>query len=314
MERGGEASGVERVKLSPPKASKEELQLIHPPEYVKQIERFCQQGGGRLDPDTWASTESWEAARRAAGAGLEAVRLLRETPDATAFLAIRPPGHHALAKTAMGFCLFNNIALTAASLSRDDQRVAIVDWDVHHGNGTEALLPEMGKTLYISLHQSPFYPGTGTQFQRYALPSGGQTLNIPLPPATAGDLYRQAFDQLVMPALQIFQPDWVLISAGYDAYVDDPLAGLRLIPGDYGYLSGRLLEIVPGSRIIAFLEGGYSLVGLEDSVSSTLRALTGTPGVSAPPLASPGHPIHEELVDNIERGLPEIEHRYVNNA
>jgi acetoin utilization deacetylase AcuC-like enzyme len=223
-----------------------------------------------LDADTYAVTESWEAAIRAAGAGTAAAAALEEGHGEEAFLAVRPPGHHATSTRAMGFCLFNNVAVTAASLTAAGSRVAIVDWDVHHGNGTQDTFFRDGSVLYVSIHEFPFYPGTGWVDELGAGPGSGTTINIPLPAGTAGDVYRAAMAEVAVPALETFGPDWLLVSAGYDAHAADPLADIRLEAADYAAMATALRATVPSGRTVYFLEGGYDLDAVEASVEATL--------------------------------------------
>ncbi len=272
---GVERAPVETIPVEAPLAAREGLELVHDPSYIDRIERLCAMGGGRLDPDTRAGEASWEAALRAAGAGPEAVRRLQAGEAEAAFLAVRPPGHHARSALAMGFCLFNNAAVTAALLAGRGNRVAIADWDVHHGNGTEETFAAHPGVFYISLHQFPYYPGTGGEADMEDYPSPSTTLNLPLPAGAAGDLYRRACDELLLPALRRFGPDWMLVSAGYDAHAADPLAQLRLLASDYAYLSAALRETVPPGRTIFFLEGGYDAEAITASVSATLAGAAG---------------------------------------
>jgi acetoin utilization deacetylase AcuC-like enzyme len=273
--RGVAGSALNVRRVDAPEIERSLLHLVHRPEYVDAIERFCRSGGGSLDPDTVAVLDSWEAALRAAGAGPEAVRLLEQSPDASAFLAVRPPGHHALVNRAMGFCLFNNAAITAAVLRERGQRVAIVDWDVHHGNGTQDSFDSDPDILYISVHQYPFYPGGGAVDETGTGPGQGRIVNVPVPAGTGGDVYRHLFERLIGPVLSQFAPDWILVSAGYDAHEEDPLAELRLLAWDYGFMASRLTAHVPANRIITFLEGGYHLPAITTSVAATLRGLAG---------------------------------------
>lgn len=204
-----------------------------------------------------------------------AVRRLEEGSADTAFLAVRPPGHHARRATAMGFCLFNNVAVTAAMLAERGDRVAIVDWDVHHGNATEEMFGSREDVLYISLHQYPYYPGTGGLVDMTAHAGAATTLDVPLPAGTAGDLYRLAFSRLVVPVVEGFGPDWLLVSAGYDAHARDPLAGIRLLASDYAFMAGALAAVTPPARTIYYLEGGYDLDAIRASVSATLAGAAG---------------------------------------
>jgi acetoin utilization deacetylase AcuC-like enzyme len=277
----GSAAGVEVIEAKPPPVDRKDLERVHSPDYISAIEGFCKAGGGKLDPDTGAVPDSWGAALRAAGAGLEAVRRLDNGEAAAAFLTVRPPGHHALAARAMGFCLFNNIAVAAAYLMEAGRRVTIVDWDVHHGNGTQAMFYDSSDLQYVSLHQFPAYPGTGWFDELGEGPARGTSINIPLPPGTGGDVYRRAINELV-PLIDGFGPDWLLVSAGYDAHERDPLADLRLVEADYGILGRAVAGLVPPGHLILFLEGGYDLGALERSVAATLEGVAGTPPVGEP--------------------------------
>jgi len=274
VERGATLSGLPLLRRRPEAVDRALLDKVHDPVYVGAVERFCAAGGGALDEDTIVTPSSWEAALLAAGAGpTAAAELAGSDPDTLAFLAVRPPGHHALRNRAMGFCLFNNVAVTARALLDGGATVAVVDWDVHHGNGTQALLGGERTALYVSIHQAPFYPFTGEVAETGASP--GSLLNIPVPAGTGGDAYGVLFRRVVVPALRRFRPDWLLVSAGFDAHEEDPLAQLRLIASDYAVMAAALAEVVPLNRTIVFLEGGYHLPALTASVAATLQGFAG---------------------------------------
>ena len=286
--RGLEAAAATLEMAEATEVPLEALYLVHDPVYVRAIRDFCLGGGGALDADTSAVADSWQAALRAAGAGLDAVAGLRRGDFDAAFVAVRPPGHHALASRAMGFCLFNNVAVVAAQLAAAGERVAIVDWDVHHGNGTQEMFYRRSDILYISIHEFPQYPGTGWVEETGSGEGRGATLNLPFPSGTSGDVIRAGFDRIVAPVLSQFSPDWVLVSAGYDAHESDPLAGLRLHETDYGYLAAGLAALTPPGRLAFFLEGGYDLEALEGSTAATVRGAGG--GVDPDPERSGGSP------------------------
>ena len=281
------AAGAHHV-LEPRAATREELERVHTALYLDELERLCASGGGALDPDTAASARSWDAAVYAAGAGIEAVAALERGDGDAAFCAVRPPGHHALSSRAMGFCLLNNVAVTAAYLRDRGDSVIVVDWDAHHGNGTQAIFFDDPDVLYVSMHEWPLYPGTGRIDEIGSGPGAGATLNFPFPAGTTGDAYLDAIDTVVAPIAERFAPDWVLISAGFDAHRDDPLTDLGLAAGDYADLTARTLSLGPAGRTIAFLEGGYDLGALRTSVAATASALVG--GRIRPEPATSGGP------------------------
>jgi acetoin utilization deacetylase AcuC-like enzyme len=264
------------VELFVPRpATRAELERVHDAAYIDRVEQFCRGGGGRLDPDTGAGPGSYDAAVLAAGAGLDAVdRLDRGEADA-AFCAVRPPGHHALAARAMGFCLFNNVGVTAASLADRGERVLVVDFDAHHGNGTQDLFYDDPRVMYVSMHEWPLFPGTGALTETGRGEGTGSTVNFPFPAGTAGDAYLAAIDEVVLPLADAWQPTWLLISAGFDAHRLDPLTDLGLTSGDYALLTERLVGLVGPRRVVAFLEGGYDLDALATSSGACLAALTG---------------------------------------
>jgi len=266
------------VHREPEPAAREMLTLVHPPSYVELIEKACREGPAYLDPDTAASPDSWEAALRAVGAVTQAIDAVIGGELCAAFCAVRPPGHHALASRAMGFCLFNNVAIAAryAQARHHLSRVLIVDWDVHHGNGTQALFEADPSILYFSTHQYPFYPGTGARGETGVGKGRGLTLNVPLPSGSGDAELLAAFQDVLVPAAEAFKPELVLISAGFDAHRDDPLAGLQVTEDGFAELTKMVREIAEThaqGRIVSALEGGYDLGALGRSVEAHLRVL-----------------------------------------
>jgi acetoin utilization deacetylase AcuC-like enzyme len=253
-----------------------ELTRVHDETYLRAVERFVTAGGGHLDADTVCSPGSWDTALRSAGAGLAAIEALGRGEGDAAFVIARPPGHHATRDQAMGFCLINNVAVAARSLTSTGERVVIIDWDVHHGNGTQEIFWDDPTVLYVSTHQWPAYPGTGRAIETGGADAPGLTINIPLPPGATGDVALTALDDVVAPAVDAFAPTWVLISAGFDAHRDDPLADLAWSAGDYADLAAQVMGYAPGpGRVVALLEGGYHLDALARSVGATVAALAG---------------------------------------
>jgi len=242
------------------------LKKVHAQRYIKEVEHLAHRGGGYLDGDTPISAESYDVALLAASAWLDGVDRVLAAGE-PAFVLARPPGHHAEKARAMGFCLFSNAAIAAnyALEQPGINRVAVLDWDVHHGNGTQSVVENSRQIAYCSLHQSPCYPGTGDADEHGAY---GNVLNIPLYPGGGIAEYLSAFESLVVPFLSKFEPDLLIVSAGYDATASDPLASMTLAPSDYGTFTGYCLQI---TRRIAFgLEGGYALKELAQSVVATI--------------------------------------------
>ena len=257
-------------------ADRTQLIRVHSAGYLDELAAFCREGGGDLDPDTYATVDSWSAACLAAGAGLAVIDALQRQGDGVGFAVARPPGHHALRDRAMGFCLLNNVAVAAAALVAEGERVLIVDWDVHHGNGTQEIFWDDPNVLYVSTHQWPLYPGSGTAREIGGPLAIGQTVNVPLPPGATGDVVRRGIDEVALPVIDSFAPTWVLVSAGFDAHRADPLANLALSSGDFADLARVVAGFAPGpGRIVLFLEGGYDLMALQTSVNATLGALLG---------------------------------------
>jgi acetoin utilization deacetylase AcuC-like enzyme len=286
--QGARRGAREVVEREAPEAPLAAVHNLHRVAYVARVQEFCLAGGGSLDPDTVVSAGSWHAALRAAGAGLAAVEALEAGEGDAAFLAVRPPGHHATRDRAMGFCLFNNIAITADALARRGRKVAIVDWDVHHGNATQDMFFDRRDVLYISTHEFPFYPGSGWIDEAGKGEGEGWNINIPLPAGTAGDAYEEAWNAIVLPVLRAMQPDWILVSAGFDGHADDPLANIQLREPDFGRMGHRLAQLAPG-RLVFFLEGGYDLGAISGSVEASLRGVGGEfpdlTGAQSPPRA-----------------------------
>lgn len=267
-------------------ASKDAIARIHQRQHIEHVEA----SRGRrsfLDADTSTSEKSVEAAYLASGAGVQAVDDLLSGQTKTGFVLSRPPGHHAEADRVMGFCLFNTIAVAAAhARSKGIERVMIVDWDVHHGNGTQHSFYEDPQVLVFNTHQFPFYPGTGRQSEVGGGEGRGFTVNCPLPPGMADGDYLKAFRELLVPVAESYKPELILVSAGFDAHIRDPIGAMNLSEDGYGDLCGITLELARrfcDGRLALFLEGGYDLQGLEKSVRSCIQVLTGKrpPEISA---------------------------------
>jgi acetoin utilization deacetylase AcuC-like enzyme len=277
------------VPLAPREATRADLERVHPAWYLDRLEHLAAAGGGWIDADTRLSLHSAEAATLAAGAGLTAMAALRDGAAEAAFCAVRPPGHHATRTDSMGFCLVSNIAVVAAALADAGERVWVLDYDAHHGNGTQAVFEDDPRVFFVSLHQWPLYPGTGRVTETGTGAGAATTMNIPMPPQATGDVYLQAFDELIAPAVERFAPTWLLVSAGFDGHRADPLTDLGLTAGDFAMLTARALALVPPGRCIAMLEGGYDLDALAACATATIGTLAGASVVAeSPSTGGPG--------------------------
>ncbi|MBD9356590.1 histone deacetylase family protein [Methylomonas albis] len=272
-----EFNGLQRVEPIIPADIQDKIGLVHSKAMIaKVLASIPTQGLANLDADTVVSPGSKQAALRAVAAVCDAVDKICSGQNARAFCALRPPGHHAMPDYAMGFCLFNNIAIAAeyARAQYELKRIAIVDFDVHHGNGTQAAFYEQPQVLYASSHQWPHYPGTGHPSENGV----GNIINVPLPSGSGSEVFREKYQQTILPAVKAFNPELILISAGFDAHRDDPLASLDLLEQDYRWISNELIAIADTccqGRIISALEGGYNLRALANSVAVHVSSLMG---------------------------------------
>ena len=287
----GEAGLEGELALRTPRpASREELLAVHTEEHVDRV-AATRDRIHRFDPDTQAGPRSYEAALRAAGALVGAVEEVLDRTLDRAFCIVRPPGHHATSDRAMGFCLFNNVAVAAAqALALGLERVAVVDFDVHHGNGTQQIFWEDPRVLYVSSHQFPFYPGTGAVDEVGEGKGRGFTVNLPMPAGLGDADYSRAYREIVEPIGHAFDPQLVLVSAGFDAHVDDPLGGMEVTDAGFAELMDVCVSLAGGSakgRVVAVLEGGYSLEGLASAASASVARLLDRPSPSFNPSTDP---------------------------
>jgi acetoin utilization deacetylase AcuC-like enzyme len=288
-----EEGGLRVVRLAPRDATVAELSAVHDAPWLDRLERLRGERAA-IDDDTFVAPRSIDAAVRAVGGGLALVDALLDGGEGAPRLGLallRPPGHHATPAVGMGFCLLNNVAAAAAhALSRGLSRVAIVDWDVHHGNGTQDAFYRDGRVLFVSLHQWPMYPGTGAASQTGEGDGRGRTINIPLSRGATDAVYASAMEQIVVPALLRFRPELILVSAGFDAHARDPLADMALSDEGYRAMAAALRQVAlatTGGRVGVFLEGGYDLAALEASLVATIEGLLGVPSSHEAP--SPSH-------------------------
>jgi acetoin utilization deacetylase AcuC-like enzyme len=295
--------GLELVEA--PQATREQLLRVHAPEHVDRIEELCRRGGGMIDMDTVAVEASYEAALHAAGGAVDAVDRMVADGERVAFGGLRPPGHHAETARAMGFCLFNNVAVAAAHALEEHgvERVLVLDWDVHHGNGTEEIFSESERVLYASIHQSPLYPGTGDADDVGSGAGEGFTVNLPVPPGAGPDDFLSLVQHVVVPLARQHRPGLLAISAGYDAHRADPLAQCMLDASAYADMSATMRDLASDLHVpvLVCLEGGYDLDALAESVTATIAAL----GDSRPPREAPRVPA-ERYLDRVRRWWPAL--------
>lgn len=279
---GIKKSGLARklVELDMEPARVDQIEKIHSRAYIEHVNRLCESGGGYLDGDTPVCARSYKVALLAAGGAISAARAVTGREVTNAFCTVRPPGHHAEHDHGMGFCLFNNVAIAARFL-RDEQRlgkVAIIDWDVHHGNGTQCAFYADPTVFFASIHQYPFYPGTGSERETGEGAGRGYTLNVPLRGGSGDKEYLAAFDGTIIPAVRKFSPDFILVSAGFDAHVADPIGGMNVTTEGFGRMTEKvksLAEDACAGRLVSVLEGGYDLDALAESVVAHVSVLLG---------------------------------------
>jgi acetoin utilization deacetylase AcuC-like enzyme len=284
-----DAVGAGALRLGPRDATRGELETVHDAGYLDRLARI-RDARGFLDADTFFSPKSYAAMLRAAGGAIALVEAVLDGRARHGFGLLRPPGHHACPARAMGFCSLNNVAIAARHAQRlGAAKVFVLDWDVHHGNGTEATFAEDPSVLFASLHEWPQYPGTGARDFLGQGEGRGTTINVPLSAGAGDGVYVEALDRLLLPVATTFGPDIVLVSAGYDAHVQDPLGGMALTDVAYRSMTARVRRALPGTPIVFLLEGGYDLYAVETSVCATIEGLE----AEATPLAGSIDPQHE---------------------
>jgi acetoin utilization deacetylase AcuC-like enzyme len=278
---------------TPQPATDEEILTVHGPDYLRAL---CALEGeyAQLDPDTYSAPRSLEIARLSAGSAVELARRIARGQLRRGFALVRPPGHHAERERAMGFCLFNNVAVAAAVVRSTErvERIAIVDWDVHHGNGTQHVFESDRDVLYASLHQFPFYPGTGSLREQGVDSGTGTTVNLPMRNGCGDAEYGAAFDEVLIPVLDEFRPELILVSAGFDAHARDPLAGMQVSTHGFARMAARIREVADSlcdGRLLLVLEGGYDLEALSESVAAVVQVLAASeaPEPESPPDTPP---------------------------
>jgi len=285
------------------------LARVHRQSYIAPLKDFAESGGGHIDADTYVAPRSYDAALLAAGGAVELVRAVLAGRACNGIALVRPPGHHATRARGMGFCLFNNVAVAAmaALVEPGVSRVLIVDWDVHHGNGTQDIFYDSPQVLFFSSHQYPYYPGSGNLREVGEGAGRGYTVNVPLPVGVGDQGFARVYGELLTAVAERFQPDLILVSAGYDAHWDDPLAGLRLSLGGYWGLAQTVVALADrlcSGRLVVTLEGGYNLEVLSCGVADTCRALLGDTAPGSDPLGA--SPTPERDVADLLRAVREL--------
>jgi acetoin utilization deacetylase AcuC-like enzyme len=307
-----EQTGIKRqlTPVEPRPATIAELSLVHREKYISQVREAARKGGGWLDVDTVMSADSYDAALYAAGGTIQATEAVINGDVNSAFALVRPPGHHATAQRAMGFCLFNNVAIAArnALTGHGLERVVIIDFDVHHGNGTQDAFYEDSQVLYISTHQYPHYPGTGSIEESGTGDGRGTTVNLPLPGGCGDNEYQQAFSQVVVPAIERFKPQLLLVSAGYDAHWSDELSLMQVSVTGFAWMVKIIRELADelcrGSLVFS-LEGGYNLAALAASVTATFDVLLGKTDIDDP-LGQAKYPVPAPDIASLVKAVKEI--------
>jgi acetoin utilization deacetylase AcuC-like enzyme len=296
-----DAFGDALARRAPRPAELDELLAVHDRAHVELVRRAAAAGAGQLDPDTFVSRASYDVALLAAGASVDLALRVARGAARTGFAAVRPPGHHAEGDRALGFCLFNNAAIAARAVQRAAgvERVLLLDWDVHHGNGTQHTFENDPSVFYVSTHQYPFYPGTGAAGEIGTGRGEGATLNVPMPAGCGDAEYVGVFQRVIAPAARAFRPDYWIVSCGFDAHEDDPLAAMRVTQSGYAALTAivrALADELSDGRVLFVLEGGYSLRGLSEGVGALIAGLLAdTPNLPAAPELVPGSAL-ERLV------------------
>lgn len=297
------------IHLAPTPPANDILELVHTRRLLQELERLADWGGGRIDADTYMTAESWEAATLSAGAAVQAVTAVVRGEVSNAFALMRPPGHHATPTRAMGFCLLNNIAIAAryAIEVLKIKRVAIVDYDVHHGNGTQDSFYNDDKVLFCSVHSDWLYPGTGFINEYGSGSAEGTTLNVPLPHGVGDQGYKQVFDELILPAVKRFRPELILVSAGFDAHRRDPLGTQRLSTMGYAQITRMLYdtatEICDGQLVLT-LEGGYDLQALSECSIAATKVLLGHQVDATAPASKHPEPDIRNVINMLQRNHP----------